>query len=90
MALLHALPQVPQFDVVIRLVSQPFDTFPSQFAKPPEQVMPQEPAVHEAVPLVPLHTFPQLPQLDVFVLTLISQPLAALPSQFAKPALHAI
>jgi hypothetical protein len=46
--------------------------------------------VQVAVPLVLLHTVPHAPQLAVFVLVLISQPLAAELSQLAKPALHAI
>lgn len=47
----------------------------------------QVPAEHAGVPLLLLQTLPQLPQLDVVVVS-VSHPLLMLPSQFARPALH--
>ncbi len=35
------------------------------------------------------HVLPQAPQFDAPLVVLVSQPLASLPSQFAKPLLHA-
>jgi hypothetical protein len=46
------------------------------------------PLVHEGRPLFALHSRPHAPQCAVLV-RFASQPFAALPSQFAKPALHA-
>jgi hypothetical protein len=51
--------------------------------------MPQRPAAQVAVPLVLLQTVLQPPQC-VGVLRLVSQPLAALPSQSPKPEAQAI
>jgi hypothetical protein len=45
--------------------------------------------VHDGTPLAPPHTVPHTPQLLKLVCVLVSQPLAALPSQFAQPVLHA-
>jgi hypothetical protein len=50
--------------------------------------MPQLPALQVAVPLVPLHTVPQAPQLVTSVLMFFSQPFAIEPSQLAKPELQ--
>jgi hypothetical protein len=88
---LHALVQLPQrVGSVFRFVSQPLAVLPSQLAKPVLQVMPQTPALHEAVPFVALHALLQLPQRVTFVFTLISQPFAVLRSQFANPELQVI
>jgi hypothetical protein len=48
----------------------------------------QAPATHEVVPLPFKHVVPHVPQFDRLVSTFASQPLFALPSQFANPALH--
>jgi hypothetical protein len=63
---------------------------------PPQQLWPagQSPCVpHVQEPLWQVspeaQTCPQVPQLPVSVCRLVSQPLAALPSQLSKPALHA-
>jgi hypothetical protein len=40
------------------------------------------------VPLRPLHAVPHPPQFAGLVVTLVSQPFAALPSQLPKPELH--
>jgi hypothetical protein len=82
---LHA----PQFagDVAM-FTSQPLAASPSQSAKPSLQVMPQRPAVHDAVPLVPLHALPHAPQCATVFCRFTSQPFAALRSQSPNPALH--
>jgi hypothetical protein len=49
------------------------------------QVTEQVPDEQTAVPLAPLHTLPQPPQFSREVSMAASQPLAALPSQSAKP-----
>jgi hypothetical protein len=46
------------------------------------------PLLHVELAFAAVHTFPQVPQLFTSVLLLISQPFAAMPSQFAKPALQ--
>lgn len=87
---LQALPQAPQFEVVVRFVSQPFPTLPSQLPRPGLQVMPlHTPPLHCGVPPDELQTFPQMPQLLVVVRS-VSQPLFALLSQLPQPELHAI
>jgi hypothetical protein len=43
--------------------------------------MPQTPPAQVAAPLVALQAAPQRPQLEGVVLRLVSQPLAAMPSQ---------
>ena len=62
----------------------------SQLAKPALHVMSHTPAMHDAVPLVELHTFVQLPQWVIPVFRFDSQPLPELPSQLPKPALQLI
>jgi hypothetical protein len=86
----HALPQVPQFEVFERVsTSQPLGTSVSQLAKPALQLaMPHAPAEHDGVPLAVEHALPQRPQLPTLVRVSTSQPLAALPSQSAKPVLQ--
>lgn len=87
--LVQALPQDPQLaTAVLRVTSQPVEANPSQLPKPPLHATEHEPAEHEAVPLVPLQTAPQEPQLEVFVFVFVSHPLAALLSQFPNPELQ--
>jgi hypothetical protein len=52
------------------------------------QAIVQTPPEHPGVPLAALQTFLHTPQLLTESRMSISQPLAALPSQFASPALH--
>jgi hypothetical protein len=69
---------------VLTLVSQPSVAFMLQSPKPELQVKPHLPALHVVVALARVgQTFPQLPQCIVLVCVLVSQPLAALPSQSA-------
>jgi hypothetical protein len=85
----HRAPQPPQWFTSPRVsVSQPLVTLPSQLPHPAPHVMPQAPPPHEGAPLTALHTFAQRPQCDTELLVLVSQPLAALPSQSPKPALQ--
>jgi hypothetical protein len=86
-ALVQALPQLPQFCVlVLRLTSQPFDARPSQSAVPAAQVaQPQAPLTQLGV-VGQVHTFGQLPQWFTLVLRLVSQPPAGFESQSPKPA----
>ncbi len=89
LTLLQAMPQAPQLRTsVARLVSQPVAGLPEQFAKPALQVIRQMPLLHVAVPLTLPQAWPQAPQLRTSVATLVSQPVAGLPEQFAKPALQ--
>src|SRR6185369_4270194 len=81
--------QLPQLDrVVCRLVSHPFAGFVSQSPNPAKQVGEQVPPEQTTVPLSFWQVLPQPPQLDVLEFRLASQPLEAMPSQFAKPVLH--
>ena len=85
----HAAPHEPhEVTVLRRSTSQPLAALPSQLPKPAAQVMPHAPAAHEGVPLVALQALPQPPQWAGLVAKLVSQPLAALPSQSPKPALQ--
>jgi hypothetical protein len=84
----HALPQVPQFVTVWRLASQPLSMLPSQLPVCGLQVIEHSPEMHDAWPPTLLHTCPHVPQLDVFVFRLASQPLFALLSQLANPGLQ--
>jgi hypothetical protein len=81
---------VPQLLIsVLTLVSQLWVEIPSQWAKPAPQVLyPHTPAVQTGVPPVVGHLIPQALQLLISEFRLISQPLVALPSQLAKPALQ--
>ena len=47
---LQVLPQVPQFEVLVRAVSQPLLTLPSQFPKPASQPMLHVTPLHAGVP----------------------------------------
>jgi hypothetical protein len=82
----QALPQLPQFATLLCVfVSQPFVASPSQLPQPTTQVGAQLPLVHVVVPCGFVQPFPQDPQLATLVCVFVSQPFAALPSQFAKP-----
>ncbi len=88
-AVAQTLPQPPQSaTVLVVFVSQPFAALLSQSPKPLLQSWTVHvPAGQPAVPFATLQTFPQLPQL-LTLSVFVSQPLRALPSQFAKPALQ--
>jgi hypothetical protein len=61
----------------------------SQSPAPGEQVSVQTPLTQLGVlPVGAVHTLPQAPQFITLVRVGVSQPLAALLSQLAKPALH--
>ena len=78
----HALWQSPQVAARVRLVSQPFATFPSQSLKPAlHEAMVQTPALQPAVAWARLHTLPHRPQLLGSPAVLTSQPFAARRSQ---------
>jgi len=87
----QARPHMPQFRTLLAVAaSQPLAALPSQLAKPAAQVATAHaPAVHVAVPLAAVHVRPHTPQFVALVRVSTSQPLAGLPSQSAKPALHA-
>lgn len=88
----HARAHAPQcIALVLRLTSQPSTTAALQSAKPGAQVpIPQTPVVHPELALGrDAQSRPHAPQLRGSLCTLVSQPLAALPSQFANPALQA-
>jgi hypothetical protein len=89
-AIAQVLPHEPQLAAFVCVfTSQPFAGFPSQSAKPALQLaIPQPPAVHTPVALAGAHAIPHPPQCASEVCVLTSQPLLALPSQFAKPALQ--
>jgi len=53
---------VPQLDVVVMAVSQPFRAFPSQLPKPALHVGTQAPAVQTVVPFGFVQASPQPPQ----------------------------
>jgi hypothetical protein len=86
----HVLPHAPQLAALVRvLVSQPLTALPSQSAKPSAQAVWHRPIAHEAVAFGPaVQTVPQAPQFMVLARVSVSQPLAALRSQSAKPASH--
>jgi hypothetical protein len=88
---LHTVGHAPQWPAsVFRLISQPFDTLPSQLPYPLLQLMPHTPVAHVAVPFVALHTTPQPLQFAGLVLRFASQPFARLPSQLPYPVLQLI
>jgi hypothetical protein len=84
----HTVPQAPQCEGLVRLVSQPFARLPSQSLNPALHADWHAPVAHEAVALAPAEQVtPHPPQLArVFVA--VSQPFAATPSQSAVPAPH--
>jgi hypothetical protein len=88
--LVQTVPHAPQsLTDVVRFVSQPLPTFPSQLPKPESHAIWHAPSEQLAVPFVLLHTVPHAPQLPTLVSVLTSQPLVPMPSQFANPELHA-
>ena len=79
---LHTVVQVPQCPTsVLVFVSQPFDTPPSQLAKPELQEMLHVPELQLGVPFWALQTVVQLPQCAGSLEKFVSQPLPTLPSQ---------
>jgi hypothetical protein len=85
------VPQRPQFMELMRVsTSQPLEAVPSQLAKPVVHApMAHAPATHAAVELAPAtQRLPHAPQWARVVRVLVSHPLAALPSQSAKPVRH--
>jgi hypothetical protein len=89
LAFVQAVPHEPQFAVVVfRFTSHPVDAKVSQFPNPALHATEHTAAEQEAVPLVPLQTVPQAPQLAVLVFLFVSQPFVALPSQLPNPALQ--
>ena len=87
----HTWPHVLQlFTLLVRFDSQPLAVIPSQLPKPAlHAATVQVPPAHPGMPFGAAQTFPQVPQLLTLLVTLVSQPFAALPSQLAKPALQA-
>ena len=78
-------PHEPQLVVVARLVSHPFEVFPSQSTKPGLQLTRvQLPLTHAVVALGAVQILPQAPQLFVLVLISISHPSALFALQFLK------
>jgi hypothetical protein len=85
---LHAVPQAPQLVALVRGASQPSPGSPLQSPKPAAQLAtPQTPPTQFGVPPAAEQTLPQAPQL-VTLLSDVSQPLLAMPSQSAYPAAH--
>jgi hypothetical protein len=83
----QALPQVLQWlTFVLRLISQPLAVLPSQFAKPALQPITQLPDGQVGDALALPQMLPQPPQFVVVLMSDVSQPLAALPSQFPQLA----
>ena len=84
-------PQAPQLPSTLRVTSQPSALDPLQLPKPGWQVMPQPPPTQTATEFCGVtQTLPQVPQWVAVVLVLVSQPLAAIPSQLPKPMLQAV
>ena len=80
----HAVPQVPQWLVVVfRSVSQPLFGLPSQSPHPAAHVGEQLPPEQLVVPCAFVHWTPHAPQLFTLVERFVSQPLTLLPSQLA-------
>ena len=81
----HAIPHDPQLATVSRrLASQPFAGSLSQFPKPWLHAMNEHaPATHMDVALENAQLFPQRPQWRLLVVSAVSQPVAAMPSQSA-------
>src|SRR5579864_5149337 len=90
LATMHSAPQPPQLlGSTPMLVSQPSTAAPLQSAQPALQAATvQLPAAPAGTALGRLHAAPQPPQFAASVRMSCSQPLAALPSQSAKPALQ--
>ena len=84
----QVVPQVPQSVRVRMLVSHPLRSLSSQSSNPAAQVATrQTPVEHSPTPELGVQATPQAPQLKL-VLSGVSHPLAALPSQFDQPALQ--
>jgi hypothetical protein len=88
----QAMPQPPQlFTSVVVVVSQPFAVLPSQSPLPAAHIdTPHVLFTQAGVPPCGGQTVPHMAQLLTFDVVLISQPLATLVSQLAKPTLHEI
>jgi hypothetical protein len=85
----QTVPQAPQLELfVLRLISHPVEANVSQSPYPALQLMEQTLPAQDGVPFVPLHACPHPPQFAALVARLVSQPFAALLSQFPKPELH--
>jgi hypothetical protein len=84
----HALPQVPQFEIWYRLVSQPLFTLPSQLPQPAVHVGTHSAFEHVVAPWALEHATPHAPQFAALV-SEVSQPLTGLPSQSPNPVLQA-
>ncbi len=85
---MHALPQRPQWPVLVRRsVSHPFSGFMSQSAKPSSQrPTAQRPPAQSGVPWSTRQAAPQVPQFITSVRVSTSQPFIAARSQSAKPS----
>ena len=86
----QAVVHAPQLALSVRvLTSQPSDGLALQSAKPAAHVTRvQTPALQAEVALGSAQVRPHAPQLAIVVWVLVSQPLAAVPSQSPKPAAH--
>lgn len=80
--------QLPQCADVSRRASQPLASFPSQLPEPSKHTIPQCPNVHTGIAPGDGHRIPHPPQWLKSVRVSVSQPLAAIPSQSAKPIGH--
>jgi hypothetical protein len=88
LARVQRTPQPPQLVELVSGASQPLVASPSQSPKPAAQrATPHAPLTQLGVPAVVEQILPQVPQL-VTLLSDVSQPLAGLPSQSAKPVAH--
>ena len=86
----QTVPHAPQLALVLVGVSQPLAATPSQSAKPGlHAATAQRPAAQLAVALARVQMVPHAPHAEAVVPRLVSQPLAAIPSQSPKPASHA-
>jgi len=90
LANVHTVPQPPQLlTSVVVVVPQATPVPGGQVALPaPHVLYPHVPALHTGVPPVVGHLVPQALQLFTSEFRLTSQPLVALPSQLANPALQ--
>ena len=88
-ALVHAVPQLPQFDTLLAsATSQPLATLASQLAKPELQLaMPHALLAHRGVPFAVVQVLLQKPQSATVFVRLVSQS-AAFVSQSPRPAGH--
>jgi hypothetical protein len=84
----HTTPHPPQFEVVLRGVSQPSQGSPSQFPKFWLHTGTQAVPTQSVVPLEFVQVLPQTPQWASLFVKFVSQPLPGVPSQLPKPAVH--